>query len=553
MRGPVSVGRAAVAAAAIAVTGVAAAAQVNPGDLRREAEALLGSALETVTGRESVDAPAWLPPEIGGALSSAVFSVPVGGGAVSRPVYAEVRNDLVIVLAPQWRIVQALVGDASRWQVTNNEFVLVVKPLERGAQTNLSLVLASGEVLQLDLVEVTPYGDLERVGRVYLGPEPWLLDRVFALLPPGLGPAVLDADVSVPDLLADPARVVYSFLYGRPGGLSGSASRAPARAAPRPAPPLAAAPRPAPFAPPVAEPTEALDAGPPLPPGFSPGVGTGPPSGGGPLPPVPGLPGLPVPVPPVEPVRPVEDVDPVVSSTADAPGTVNAAPVIEPALGVFSGAPLSNPRGGASARGLDPFLWSGAEGGGIESAPVPRSAGTFVAARPARQPGAGPVPERRPFFVTSADLVVLRARRDALRRQIDAARSSTGDQVANASLGIDRELEELRVEYPGRVQLSLHWDPDLPPLAPPFWQYGLWHDSTNTFVRILAPSPLFRDESLDVEIAPARIDRFLYRLPGVVEEGSVTVSAGGGFTRAYWSRRPEVEAPAAYRLGSATP
>ena len=176
-----------------------------------------------------------------------------------------------------------------------------------------------------------------------------------------------------------------------------------------------------------------------------------------------------------------------------------------------------------------------------------------MAARQAWRARADPGAPAGPRFVTSADLEALRGRRDALRRQINVARSSAGDQVAQASLGIDRELEGLRLEYPGRVQMSLHWDPDLPPLAPPFWQYGLWHDSTNTFVRILAPSPVFRDEASDSEIVGVRIDRFLYRLPGVVAEGSVTVAAGNGLTRAYWSRRPEVEAPAAYRLGNAIP
>ena len=311
MRGPVFVGRVAAVAAAVALTGAAAAAQVvNPSDLRREAEALLGGALEMVSGRASAADTAWIPPPVDGALSRAVFSVPVGGGAVSRPVYAEVRNDLVVVLAPQWRIVQALVGDPSRWQVTNNEYVLVVKPLERGAQTNLSLVLASGEVVQLDVMEVTPYDALERVGRVYLGPEPWLLDRVFALLPPGLGSAILAAGVSVPDLLADPARVVYSFLYGRPGGLSGAVRAAPVRRAPPPAAPPVAAParEPEPVRV-VPEVSEALDAGPPLPPGFASGPAADRPSGGAVLPLVPGPPVLPLPSPSgaSEPVAPVAE------------------------------------------------------------------------------------------------------------------------------------------------------------------------------------------------------------------------------------------------------
>ena len=137
----------------------------------------------------------------------------------------------------------------------------------------------------------------------------------------------------------------------------------------------------------------------------------------------------------------------------------------------------------------------------------------------------------------------MEARRDSLRRQIDSARQGSGDQVASESLGIDRDLEFLRTTYPERLQFSLFWDPDLQPLSPPFYAYGLWHDHDNTFVRVLAPDPEFRDEQSGTVLEPSELDSFLYRLQGVVENGSVTVGPSGGRLRAYWRRRVEVERP----------
>ena len=145
------------------------------------------------------------------------------------------------------------------------------------------------------------------------------------------------------------------------------------------------------------------------------------------------------------------------------------------------------------------------------------------------------------LFVSAAELSALRARRDGLRRQIADARRSTGDQVAGAALGIDRDLEQLRMSYPSRVQMSFYWNPELPPLAPPFWLYGLWHDTDNTFIRLLAPEPVFRDEVAGVEIEPVAMDTYLYRLPGVIDHGSVTVRSGRGYVRAFWTRVDETE------------
>ena len=173
-----------------------------------------------------------------------------------------------------------------------------------------------------------------------------------------------------------------------------------------------------------------------------------------------------------------------------------------------------------------------------ESAPFP--AGGVTRPIGQRFPSSGP-PEAPELFVTAQRLEGLRARRDGLRRQIADARRATGDQVAEAALGVDQEIEYLSQSYPIRVQHSFHWDPEISPLTPPFWAYGLWHDTDNTFVRLLAPNPLFRDEEFDIEIEPVQMDQFLYRLPGIIDHGSVSVGSSRGYVRAFWHRREEVE------------
>ena len=264
------------AAALLALSASAAGAQQlpDPAVLRAEAEAALGGTLEDVAG-PARPAPVYSGPMFPGAdvLGRTVFSVPVGGAAMSRAVHAEVRNDVLIILPPQWRVVQAFVGDTGRWRVTTSDSFLIIQPGERGAQTNLTLVLTTGDILQFDLIEVSPYTRIARTGRVYVGPEDWLLDRVFSLLPAGLGRAVLDSGVSVPDLLEDPARVVYSYLYDRPGGLGSPGSGPsfspiydpPPVSVPLPAPTPVQDSEPEPEPEPDPAPVETLDAGPPVP------------------------------------------------------------------------------------------------------------------------------------------------------------------------------------------------------------------------------------------------------------------------------------------------
>ena len=450
---------AAAALLAAALPGVfpsAASAQplVDAAAMRSEAEQLLGARLESLAPGGEAPPPGPLFPGRA-ALGATVFALPVGGGAAARPIHAAVRHNVLIQLAPGWDVIQTLVGDTSRWQVTATDSLIIVQPGVRGAETNLSVVLSSGELLQFDLIEVTPYSGIERTGRVYVGPEEWLLDRVFAFLPEGLGEEVLDSGVSIPDLLEDPAGRVYSFLYGRPGGLGSPA--APVR---RAAPPPRPAPRPARPAPPprverepepepVPEPApapdpepvgESPDAGPAVPPDFVPGAASPP------VPPnPPGAAGLPA--PPMDEVVGFPDAPDVGVDLPDSPGSPGP-PVPTPSVPAAPDAPVVP--GSWDSINDAPMVLAG--GAAVTLAPSPADGAQRAAPLGAAAPGGGAV------FVGRARLDELRGRLDSLRRQVSDIRRTGGDRVAEAALSIDRDLEFLRTTYPERIQMSLYWE-----------------------------------------------------------------------------------------------
>ena len=176
-------------------------------------------------------------------LARAVFAAPVAG-SIPYVVQAQVHHDVTLIFPVEWPLVQVFVGDPRRWAVTHSGSLVVLKPGEAGARTNLTAVLASGEVLQMDLEEVTGLAGARRTGRVYVGPESWLVDRIFSMLPADVRRRVAEAPVSVAQLLADPVAVVG--LYGgtgavpSPAGLEPLPAAAPLEPAPAPAPESAA-------------------------------------------------------------------------------------------------------------------------------------------------------------------------------------------------------------------------------------------------------------------------------------------------------------------------
>ena len=147
-------------------------------------------------------------------------------------------------------------------------------------------------------------------------------------------------------------------------------------------------------------------------------------------------------------------------------------------------------------------------------------------------------------FVSGGQVAELERRLAEVRAARDDARRLAGDRIADATLGIDDRLSRLRGEYPGRVQLSILLDPEIPPFTPPFWHFGVWHDGDYTYWRILADNPRFHDQVAGVRLDPVRLDDHVYRLEGVVERGLLVVD-GPDFKprRLYWRRREELEGP----------
>jgi hypothetical protein len=179
--------------------------------LAARAAALLGGVLDPAAGRTRVPIGAGAA-DPAQSLSRAVFAAPVAG-SIPYVVQAQIHHDVTLIFPREWSLVQVFVGDSRRWAVTHAGSVVVLKPGEAGARTNLTAVLASGEVLQMDLEEVTGLTGARRTGRVYVGPEPWLVDRIFSMLPEEVRARVADSPATVAQLLADPVGVV-----GRYGG-----------------------------------------------------------------------------------------------------------------------------------------------------------------------------------------------------------------------------------------------------------------------------------------------------------------------------------------------
>ncbi len=192
--------------------------------LAAQAAALLGGTLDPAATAGPRVALAGGAADLAQSLARAVFAAPVAG-SIPYVVQAQVHHDVTLIFPVDWSLVQVFVGDPRRWAVTHAGPLVVLKPGEAGARTNLTAVLASGEVLQMDLEEVTGLAGARRIGRVYVGPEAWLVDRIFSMLPQDVRRRVAEAPVSVAQLLADPVAVVG--LYGGTGAVPSPAGLRP--------------------------------------------------------------------------------------------------------------------------------------------------------------------------------------------------------------------------------------------------------------------------------------------------------------------------------------
>ena len=183
--------------------------------LARRAAALLRG---VVADAEEVDLSDFVSPDgfVSQSLARAVFAAPVAG-SIPYILHAEVYHDLTLVFPFHWRVVDVHVGDPDRWAVSRSGHLIMLKPGEIGTRTNLTAVFDNGDILQMDLQEVTGMPQQGRTGRVYVGPERWLVDRIFGMLPLDVRARVARSPATIAELLADPVTVVG--LYGGTGAV----------------------------------------------------------------------------------------------------------------------------------------------------------------------------------------------------------------------------------------------------------------------------------------------------------------------------------------------
>ena len=77
----------------------------------------------------------------------------VRAGVAQAEVVTRVGFETTVVLPPHWNVVERRLGDPDRWVVTGGGHLTMVRPLARGAATNLALVLADGSVVSVGLRE----------------------------------------------------------------------------------------------------------------------------------------------------------------------------------------------------------------------------------------------------------------------------------------------------------------------------------------------------------------------------------------------------------------
>ena len=401
-------------------------------------------------------------------LGAAVFAVPVAGN-IGYVLRAQVFHDLPIVFPADWGIVQVFVGDPSRWRVVQNSSLVVVQPGEPGARTNLNILFSSGELVQIDLEEHTGAYGLFRTGRAYVGPEPWLLDRIFALMPLSVRDRVIDLLASdqlrVGELLADPVEAIRPFDV-----FSALPPPVEARRLPRflrqALDPQLAQPDSVPLdmTAPVSEAPSADDPDPLDPDPLDVPVDDAPvpaapvadvPSAGEPAGELMGPPLLPL-APLDDAANPLPSADPMPADptvVAPAPDAPEQAPAPElDLLRPFGGIELQ-PQGASSPTSLPggafvmPARAVSSVGLSVQADPPPSRPGDA----PDASPVAGPEPVVAPVidrFVSGRQVAELERRLTEARAARDDARRRAGDRIADATLGIDGRLSYVTVRIP---------------------------------------------------------------------------------------------------------
>ena len=533
-------------------------------------------------------------------LGEAVFAVPVAGniGYVLRP---QIYHDLPIIFPPNWNPVSVIIADQARWQHGRQGSVILIQPGEVGARTNMTLVFDTGELLQLDLEEVTGAFGRSRTGRVYIGPQGWLVERVFALMPGDVRDRIVvliqGGEVKVSQLLSDPiavirehgnfdalppadddrwrrvreqAQVVARMQRDLPGGPPPAPEPEVVAEAPveRPPPPVPEARIiPMPTLDQRVAPGEAVDGttvdvspdalrpGGPLPPGLRRDDGV---SGPFPLPFGPGA------LPDVGPRVPRGRFPDIILPDDDG----GVPPVGPPPGGAVPLPPHFDPSASAGAAVVE----SGWTAGGARlmtasllpgdtlpadfflPGPGAQRSDAFLPAgsdEPRQRQAPGGITRRElppvggaPRFVSAEAVEALDEQLTAVQSRLDYARRSAGDRLAERTLEIDSTIEDLRVNYPARVHFSLLLEPDIPPYTAPFYYLGAWHDGDYTYWRLLENDVSFVNMADGSPIQAVMLDDYLYRLPGVVDHGAVVLRKDPqNPLYLFWRRRRELEGP----------
>src|SRR5215469_9116307 len=111
----------------------------------------------------AADAPATKRPPEAGHPAAADDTVLAGAGArlvtyTERDVitvHTKLRFTTLLVLPKKEQILDFTCGDKEFWVINGNQNFAYVKPAKQGAQTNLNLVTASGNIYSFVLVEVS--------------------------------------------------------------------------------------------------------------------------------------------------------------------------------------------------------------------------------------------------------------------------------------------------------------------------------------------------------------------------------------------------------------
>ena len=149
-------------------------------------------------------------------------------------------------------------------------------------------------------------------------------------------------------------------------------------------------------------------------------------------------------------------------------------------------------------------------------------------------------------LVSGSEVAALDAEVRVLRDQLVDVRRAAGERVAAAVLQAEQDVEQWRSQLPEQVQMSLVWDPPVPPWTPPLWHWGAWHDGRYTYIRMVAPDPQFYDVVNDRVLTPEVTDMSLYAIDGVFDQLAVSVrdpQNRGSLVQVILRRRVELEYP----------